>query len=141
MGAGCYYTNNETGTRAFWIDTEPYYTDPETGKECYDEFIFDDTIGNLKYTLESLGYEQESTYKFANGLYDLILESGHGNEIVFRLEPHEETTFGIDQKIYNLAMANHDKCYTAIAKKLCQEGYELRMATSGYTSGSYNPLN
>lgn len=138
MGHGCYYTNEITGTKAFWIEINPYYEDEETGKECFDEHAWGDTIGNLKYELEKIGYSQQDNYHFYNGLYNLILESGHGNEIVIRLEPRGEEQYYIeDVRIHNLALANHQKCYDKLGRELKNIGYTLHIATSGYTSTEY----
>ena len=139
MGTGCYYTNKETGTRAFWIDIDPYYED-DNGDEIYDEWIWEDTCLNLQSELEYLGYQKETNLKFYNGLYNLILEGGYGSEIVIRLEPRiTEAYYYEDVRLYNLALANHDRCYDRIAKYLHKMGYPLRIATSGYTSCKYDP--
>ena len=140
MGAGCYYTHNNFDgerKRAFWIELDLYFEDEETGEEVYDDNLWDDTVDNLKYTFEDLGYEFVDTYKFENGLYTLELESGYMNEIVVKLEPKgEERCYSDEQRIYNLAVANHDRCYDKLIRALKKEGYKLRMATSGYTSGA-----
>ena len=140
MGHGCYYTNNETKSRAFWIDLSYYYEDEETKEDTYDAFLWDDTISNLKYELESIGYTQKDEYNFYNGLFNLVLESGYGGEVVFRLEPlNINCYYSEDVRIYNLALGNHSKCYNKLAKELVKVGYKLRIATSGYTSTDYLP--
>jgi len=138
MGHGCYYTNKITRTKAFWIDINPYYEDEETGEEIFDEHAWSDEVGNIKYELEKIGYTQDSTYEFHNGLFNLILESGHGNEIIIRLEPKgEEQYYTEDIRIHNLALANHSRSYSKIGKHLLSQGYKLRIASSGYTSTNY----
>ena len=138
MGHGCYYTHDETRTRAFWIELNYYYEDEETGKEVVDEWVWEDTIGNLKYELEAIGYTKDSMYFFSNGLVDLELIRGHGGEIVFKLEPKGRNQYyNEDIWTYNLAMANHAKCYAKIGRELKKIGYELRIASSGYTSTEY----
>lgn len=133
MGYGCYFTNKETVTRSFWIDID-FLLDDETGEEnlwAIRDFIFD-----VSYILEKIGYTQEKDSKFYNGLYDLYLEYGPmGDKMIFRLEPLEDC----ENNIYNLAMSNFQKCYDKIAKTLISYGYELRIATSGYTSCKYIP--
>lgn len=134
MGYGCYFTNKETGTRSFWIDIDPYNENEEENLDI--DLIFDDLICDVSDILDEIGYIQEKDSKFYNGLYDLYLEYGPmGDKIIFRLEPLEDC----DSNIYNLAMANFDKCYDKIARTLISYGYELRIATSGYTSGRYIP--
>lgn len=128
MGAGCYYRNKETGTKAFWIDL---YDDDENGHER--ELTFHDTIQDIGNILEGQStFEQIEDDHYISSLYELRLEStyyGHG--LVFRMEPHED--------YYNLAMANHAKNYKFIAKLIHAAGYRLRIATSGWTSGEYKP--
>ena len=139
MGTGCYYTNKETGTKAFWIDVNPYYED-ENGEEQFFEDIWDDTVLELEYEFKKLGYQKYDSYLFYNGLFNLELESGYGNEIVIRLEPRETNRYYLeDVRLHNLAIANHDRCYDRIAKHLDKLGYPLRIATSGYTSSEYKP--
>jgi hypothetical protein len=138
MGHGCYYTNNITKTKAFWIDVDPYYEDEETGEEMFDDYAWDDEVGNLTYELEKIGYTQDSDYEFHNGLFNVVLESGHGHEIIIRLEPRGEEQYYIeDIRVYNLALANHCRSYRKIGKHLLSLGYKLRIATSGYTSTEY----
>jgi hypothetical protein len=128
MGHGCFYTHKETETRAAWIPLEYYYTD-EDGKEVIDEFVWDDEISNLRYTFDEIGYKYDSQYLFYNGLFNVELESGHGGEIVIRLEPRYS-----EGPEYQLALANHERSYDRIKRHLIKSGYELRIATSGYTS-------
>ena len=138
MGQGCYYTNNITRTRAFWIDINPYYKNEETGEDMFDDQAWSDVTGNLMYELESLGYSHQDDYKFYNGLYNLTLDGGHGHEIVIRLEPKGEEQYHTDDtRIFNLAMANHERCYARLGKELKKLGYHLRIASSGYTSMKY----
>lgn len=135
MGYGCYFTNKESGTKSFWIDVETGYED-EHGNFYADEWAMDDELLNVQTELENMGYNMETSYHFWNGLYDLFLEFGpEGDMIIFRLEPLEDC----EQGTYNLAMANFERNYDAIAKRLIKAGYELRVATSGYTSGTYKP--
>ena len=138
MGHGCYYTNKETGSRAFWIDLDySEQIDEETGLD-YANFAFGDTILNLGYELQDIGYEQMGEYEFCNGLYYLILESGYGGKVVIRLEPKGSDRYYYDDiRIYNLAMANHERCYARIGRELLKIGYKLRIASSGYTSTEY----
>lgn len=129
MGYGCYFTNKETGTRSFWIDLHD-----ETGETNL--WATRGIICHVSDILDEIGYIQEKDSKFYNGLYDLYLEYGPmGDKIIFRLEPLEDC----ESNIYNLAMANFQKCYDKIAKTLIKYGYQLRTATSGYTSSRYIP--
>lgn len=138
MGAGCYYTNKITGTKAFWIEVNPYYEDEETGEEIVDEHAWDDLVGNLKYELEKIGYKQDSKLEFHNGLFNLILESGYSDELIIRLEPKGEEQYYIeDVRVHNLALANHSRSYNRLGKHLKSLGYPMRVATSGYTSTTY----
>lgn len=133
MGAGCYYTNKETRTKAFWIDTPPNEDDIDFNS------VFDDEIQNLHYELLKLGYDQDRIddyYHYSNGLFQMILESKYeGDGIVIRLEPHTEEP----ANIYTLGMANHERSYYKLARELNKAGYPLRIATSGYTSTIYKP--
>jgi len=139
MGHGCYYTNRIDGSKAFWIDTEPYSKDEETGEYSFDEFIWQDTIDNLHYELEELGWTKDKDYHYSRGTYELILESGHGHEIVFRLENLEpEWSDYFHQGTFNLVLANHARVYEKLAREISKY-HKLRMATSGWTSGEYVP--
>jgi len=137
MGTGCYYTNKETGTRAFWMDINPYYQD-EDGNEVYDDYLFDDLLDNLKYELKDMGFDHIDNQTYQNTLYTLHLEGGHGHELIFRLEPRYIDAYHKDDiRLYNLALGSHERNYNALAKKLIKLGYELSIATSGYTSAIY----
>jgi hypothetical protein len=125
MGYGCYYTNKETETRAFWVEVD-YEDDQEN------EFAWNNEILNLQHEFESLGYEQENEHQFYNGLFNIILESGHGGKIVVRLEP-----ICFESNLFNLSMAIHEKSYTRIGKHLKKQGYPLRIASSRHTSMEY----
>jgi hypothetical protein len=129
MGAGCYYTHKETGTRAVWIDLDYSPETDDDGEEVDKEFMWDDEVEFLGSAIEELGYEQESNYVFRNGLFNIELESGYGGEIIIRLEPRYS-----EGSEYQLAMANHERSYDRIKRHLLKRGYELRIATSGYTS-------
>lgn len=129
MGHGCYYTNKETGTKAFWVEVD-YTTTNEDGEEIHDDFAWNDTVDNLKYVLEAIGYNQESEYEYSNGLYQLILESTHGGDVVVRLEPSE------DYQLFGLAVANHAKCYAKLGRELLKY-HVLRIAATAWTSTKY----
>lgn len=127
MGVGCYHTNKETETKAFWIDIDQD-----------DENIWDAEIGNLKYEFEKLGYEEETETKFNNGLFSIILESEHEGKIVIRLEPVYIGSYdNSDSRLFGLAIANHARSYARIGRHLKKEGYPLRIASSGQTSMEY----
>ena len=128
MGAGCYYTHKETGTRAFWVDVDPYYTD-EDGQEQHDEFAWQDEVGNIGCELEALGYKKSAPYEWQNGLFTVTLASGHGNEVVIYMNPAH--LYGRE---YSLAMATHERSSARIKRHLLKQSYPLRIATSGYTS-------
>lgn len=131
MGHGCYYTTNENDSKAFWIDLIDLIQNEE-----YDEdehfYLFDDTINDIKDCLSDTSFYHKEKYKMENGLYELIFEGGYGDKLIIKLEPKET----YQQGLYNLAKANHQKCYDKIAKSLIKIGYELRIASSGYTSTS-----
>lgn len=125
MGAGCYYTNKETGTKSFWIDLDSFMNEDENFNDFWS--------GYFKTILNELGYIEIDNNKFINGLYTLYLEfTYYGNGLIFRLEPHED-----DTKIYNLAMANFDKNYHHLARVLIKDNFKLRIASSSYTSMEY----
>ena len=123
MGAGCYYTHKD-GTKAFWITFE--YED-----EMDLEFFFEFEMANIETVIEELGYLKKDDRTFVNGLFTLTIESlYYGDGIVFYLEPNEDH--------YNLAVHNHTACYDKLKKALIEEGFKLRIATSGYTSTVLN---
>ena len=125
MGAGCYYTNKETGTKAFWIDF-PFFDD----KQDYQSY-FETLLQDLQHLFLDLDYIQYDEYSFFNGLFNLNLETTYyGDGLVIRLEPHTEENINI----YNLAMANHSRSYERIKRALMKQDYTLRIASSGYTS-------
>ena len=120
MGAGCYYTNNETNTKAFWIDLGDVHSD----------FYLDSISENL----ENLNFIDSKEGYYYNGLYQIYVESTYyGDGLVIRMEP--QTEYGIN--IYNLAMANHSKHYAHLIKEF-SKNFDLRMASSSYTSMALN---
>jgi len=124
MGAGTYYTNKETGTKAFWIDID------NSEEDFIHEYILDDIYSSI----ESFGFVGIDRNKLINGLFEIIIEPKYyGDGYVIRMEPHTED----DERIYYLALANHNKHYSSLGKKLKNAGYNLRIATSGYTSTFY----
>jgi len=132
MGAGCYYTNTEKGTKAFWVNVEQYYEDEE-GNEVFDETAFESVKDQIEDSLMKIGYEVCSVGNetfISNGLFEIFLESTYnGDGIVVRLEPVD-----FESPLYNLSMANHDRSYQRIIKHFKEEGYSMSIATSGYTS-------
>lgn len=135
MGAGCYYTHNETRTRAFWVEVNSAFQN-DAGEWDFDPYLFEDTISNLREELETIGWDHNDNYNYSNGFYDLYLESTYGGDgIVFRMEPLD----GLEPRLWGLAMYNFDRSYDKIARHLVSQGYNLRIATSGYTSGEYLP--
>jgi hypothetical protein len=121
VGAGCYYTHKETKTKAFWVELDFAEEEEDTF------FLWDWYMEEIGSCLELTGYSKRSTYNYFNGLFEVCLESTYeGDGLVVRLEPCEE--------YYNLAMANHDRSYDKIKNVILSQGFELRIATSGYTS-------
>lgn len=123
MGAGTYYTINENGKKAFWIDFD---------SEDYNEYdLFKDNL--INYITENTSFDYENDMRFSNGLYVLNLEPKYyGDGFVFQMNPWP------DEEIhtYNLALGSFDKNYLALAK-IMSKVFELRIATSGYTSTTY----
>ena len=140
MGAGCHYTHEHTGDKAFWIDLD-CYDEELSSQENIDNYELEwfGIIDDLKYIFQELGYEPhyKDQYKFNNGLATIELESTYdGYGIIVRLEPnyvpdifdHHE-----DKRHYNLFMANYKRMYNRIKRELLK-CYVLRIATGGYTS-------
>lgn len=139
MGHGCYYTHDfDSSKKAFWIEIEDQYQDEE-GEWMWDDLIFDDEKNNILTLLEDIGYKQYSKGNewFAeNGLFRVEFESTYGNDLLVKLEPsHEEGYTPDEERMFNLAKATHQRSYQRIINHLKKCGYELWMATSGYTSG------
>ena len=134
MGAGCYYTNRETQTKAVWVSI-PEWAEQGNEAEYYERY--NEHHSELVDQLQGLGYDQVDANICQNGLFEIHLESTyHGDGIVIRMEP---ITYNgeLDMQVYNLAMANHQKCYDKIIREL-KSIFELRIATSGYTSTVIN---
>lgn len=124
------YTHNETRTRAFWVDFDPFTEGVEDDDDLR-QFEWTDMVQQVGSVLEELGYSnwRGDQYKYYNGLFQVELESTyHGDGLVVRLEPLA------DSEMYHLALANHDRSYERIKKALLKAGFPLRIATSGYTS-------
>jgi hypothetical protein len=131
MGAGCYYTHKETGTKAFWIDLDNLEYDENDSDQYEDNFWFE--VENIKTQIHSLNYEIDrfDRLKLYNGLAEVKLESTYyGDGIVVLLEPNQYQ----DSALFNLFLANHNRMYNRIKRKLLQAGYKLRIATGGFTS-------
>ena len=131
MGAGCYYTHDNISKKSFWID---FKLPDTTNSDLIDEF-YQDELYLIREAAYSLNYhDTKDPYHFHNGLYELRLKYTYdGSGIVFNLEPHDDE----EQNLTNLAIANHDIHYNRLAKKLNEYGFNLRIATSGYTSTEY----
>lgn len=147
MGAGTYYThecsrndNFNGDERSSWIDLDPNYE----AEDLSDIAMY--AVEDLTHILEAKGYDilpnkyqkAEGFIEAHNGLGKFIFESNyHGDGIVIRLEPHFETTsldHIEDRRREQLFYANFDKMYDKMQKILLDAGYNLRVATSGYTS-------
>lgn len=128
MGAGTWYTHTTFDSRAFWIQ----FNDEES-THCLEWY---DTLINLEHIFEKHGYLKDDDQHYHNGLYNIVLESKYyGDGIVVRLEnQYENSHYDEDVKLWNLAKANHVKCYDKL-KRILLDHFELRIATSGYTSG------
>ena len=131
MGHGCNYRNKETDTKAFWIEVD----DPD------DEFGVEMMLDDLRYEFEQLGYEVDDNSGnliYYNGLGKIELETTYDSGgIVVRLEPAFIPDFWSEPEVtarYNLFMANHERMYNRIKRHFLNAGYNLRIATSGYTS-------
>lgn len=128
MGAGCYYTNC-FGELAYWI-----INPNKAENNDYDEFEnerWNDFVEDLGEIMIDLGYFKESAYEFSNGLLKIELKSTYyGDGLVIQIEPKANEW----EKEYNLARANMDRCEKRIIRNMVKAGYEVRYATSGYTS-------
>jgi hypothetical protein len=136
MGAGCYYTHKETGTKAFWIDLDNLEYDENDSDQYEDNFWLE--VENIKTQIHSLNYEIDrfDRLKLYNGLAEVKLESTYyGDGIVVLLEPNQYQ----DSALFNLFLANHNRMYNRIKRKLLQAGYKLRIATGGFTSMEVTP--
>lgn len=136
MGAGCYYTHKETGTKAYWVSTDFARFDDEGELREDGLYLLDveDMEENLSEIFYSLGYEQMSVNgvrkgEHFNGLFNVKLESTyHGDGVLIYLEPRY-----FESPYYQLAMANHDKAYDRIMREV-NKHYEVCIATSAWTS-------
>ena len=133
MGAGTLYrhTNGELAT---WIDFEE--NDDNDNGDSFSESYTGQVFEDLSNIILSLGYYDGHNQRnvFRNGLFKLTLESKYyGDGVIFMLEPrHDEY-----DKRYNLANANFLRSENKILRAVQKAGYELHMATRGYTSKSY----
>ena len=132
MGAGCYYTHKTYNDRrrAFWVELNTEEQDDELADFYVQDFIYE----LFNSILPSLGYDTRKSEKYGheawNGLYEVRMESTYyGDGIVIALESRHDGS-----PTHNLADANHWKAYDRLKRALLEHGYELRIATSGYTS-------
>lgn len=115
MGAGCMYKHSN-GELACWIEIDPE-----------DEFDYSDTLSQIGWELEKLGYYKEDSNIFKNKFFTVELKSTYyGDGILILLEARE--------RYYSLAVANFNRCENRILKQLDKCGFVLKIATSGYTS-------
>jgi hypothetical protein len=141
MGAGCYYTHKETGTKACWIVLPVY--DAENGdgldEQEWNETEWDFITEDLDGMMDTLGYYKQDRLTYRNGLVEVTFESTYyGDGIVVLIEPIYVGNY-YDCKLYNLAITNHTRIENRILKAIHKCGYKLRYATSGYTSAEYTP--
>jgi hypothetical protein len=142
MGAGCYYTNkyydkdnHEQYIKAVWLDIDP---EDDSDYEFGSYTLFSD----LKLVLNVI-YSDTKDQEILTPMYRIWFESTYyGDGIIIKqncllndadyLEPNEI-------KLRNIANYNFEKNYYSMINKLCKLGYKFRIATSGYTSGEYQP--
>jgi hypothetical protein len=133
MGAGCLFRHKNTKTKAAWINIP--YSNEEDNIEGFD---YKDTEHEIKNILTQIGYTIDSCDKIRNGLFEIKLEGTYyGDGIIIYIEPrYEYDEWGRSHydRRYHLAMANHAKAENKIWKALQKEGFELNIATGGYTS-------
>jgi hypothetical protein len=133
MGAGCYYTHDSNKTKAAWVDIP--YSNEENNIKGFD---YKDTEDRIKQVLTNIGYTIDSCDKIRNGLFEIKLESKYdGDGIIIYIEPrYIKDNWGraaYDRRYY-LAMSNHNKAEAKIWKALQDNGFDLYIATSGYSS-------
>ena len=129
MGAGCDYTLPDSrDIKAYWIglEIEEYQDGEEAGSACY-EFLIED----LKYCLLGLPLCHEYQGQLYYGKQHKIdLDpTYHGDGILINLVVD---LYDYDEK-YNFVLSNLEKVYNKIIRHVNQR-FELRKATSGYTS-------
>lgn len=132
MGAGCYYTHEHNRQKACWIDFNHHKND-EYDAEDYDLMRMweEDIIYNIEYTLAKHGYRN-----MENGLVKItLIPTYYGDGLVIDISPAMEEW----EPSYNLFLANFDRIEEKILRILHKAGFELRIATSGYTSAQYIP--
>lgn len=132
MGAGCYYTHKCNRQKACWIDFN------HSDNEGYEEDDYDimrmweeDIIDNIECLLAKIGYRN-----MQNGLCKVeLVPTYYGDGLIIDISPAMEEW----EPSYNLFLANFDRMEENILRCLHKAGFELRIATSGYTSGQYIP--
>jgi hypothetical protein len=121
MGAGTFYTHNFDGSKAAWIN----YPD---GADSYEIAQINEDLVNV---LKKLGYKPKSNNNhedcFRNGLFTVKLEGKyHGDGVVINFQK--------DSPYPALAQRNFIGAENKILKAIQKAGYQLHIATSGYTS-------
>lgn len=130
MGAGCHYTHKCNKQKASWV------TIIRDEDELEDQYNWTNTISEIGDIMESLGYVKESQYIFVNKMTRVKLESNYnGDGIIIYIE---ENCYDWNP-MYNLFLANFDKIENKILRKLSRAGFEINIATSGFTSTVYIP--
>ena len=133
MGHGCYYTNDLTGDKAGFIDISLKNRDEDEG-------FLDFAIEDIADILSRCGYEQDEkdNFLFSNKLFKLNLVQNYHNLILYFNSLWSEYNYysGKLDPRYILAKANLHRTELKIWKALMKEGYEIRIADSGYTSRS-----
>ena len=131
MGHGCAYRNKANNSREFWVDLS------NIREEDYDIFCFllEENVEMIGEEIMNMGYEKIDNRTYQNGLFELVLSFTHGNDILISLNPHYEDSYDYeDFRIFNLALANHERSYNKIARELIKSGLSLRISSGGYTS-------
>lgn len=129
MGAGCYYTHAANKQKACWVEIE---SGDESDGDYEDDF---DTYGwaleNITDLLNANGYRN-----LKNGLFKIELKSTYyGEGIIIELVPNCKDY----DCTYSLAMANFNRVEERILRLIHNEGFKLRIATSGHTAIKYVP--
>jgi len=132
MGAGCYYTHVCNEEKAAWIDIS------EISQSDWDDVFW----FKINDALVGINYEPCGNYKYRNGLFVIQFKQYDDNLVIY-IEPRyikDNYGYADKDKRYYLAMTNHNKAEAKIWKALQDYGFDLYIATGGYTSQKIGKL-
>jgi len=138
MGAGNFYIKD---AETVYVDDSQIFYENEDGEIEYDDFYYDDLIDHVRETLPKSYCDVDKHFNRDSGkviaendFYEIVVTGWEGYYAVS--VALKESDYDNQGNMYSLAKSHLDKRAKQIFDKL-SEYYDLRVRSSGWTSGPY----